>query len=155
MRPSSNICTIFRKGYLIEFFYIASQEKENFRSFPRLQALIRASLSASLSRLVALTPTELVQQRYQKYRALGHFSEWDHDKRAAEVLRIKSSKAGKVATKKSPSSSSPPSPSSLLVQHLAEEVISGKLSLYKKLAPAHMQQTAANLFSKSATIEKG
>ena len=131
-----------------------SQEKETFRSFPRLQALIRGFLSASLSRLVALTPTELVQQRYQKYRALGHFSEWDHDKRAAEVLRIKSSKAGRVVKKPSASSSSSSS-SSLLVQHLAEEVVAGKLSLYKKLAPAHMQQTAATLFSKNSSLDKG
>eukprot|EP01036_Dinobryon_divergens_P026089 gene26088-34697_t len=129
-----------------------SQEKETYRNFPLLQALIRGFLSASLSRLVALTPTELVQQRYQKYRALGHFSEWDHEKRAAEVLRIKSSKAERVIKKPSASSSS--SSSSLLVQYLAEEVVAGKLSLYKKLAPAHMQQTAATLFSKSAALDK-
>ena len=125
-------------------------ERETFKSFPRLRSLIRNFISRSLAKLQQLSADELVKQRYQKYRSLGSYAVLDEAQRAAEVDRAKAVSKKPIAASSAASTGSAGPAGCLLIQHLAEEIVLGKQSLYKKLAPSNIQLVAAKVFSKSS-----
>lgn len=114
----------------------AESARETYKSFPKLRARIESFLRASLLSLIPLSTNELVQQRYGKYRKLGTFSILDEAERTDAVETAKKASA---STKKRPltgaETSKPAVPYSLLSKHLAEEVVLGERSKYRKMAP--------------------
>jgi acetyl-CoA carboxylase carboxyl transferase alpha subunit len=119
------------------------QTQETHTSFPVLAGRIRAFLATALSQLSALSPPDLVQQRYDKFRAIGSFSQLDTAARTALVA------AANAATSKAPPrAGKPPKPAfpaasgahtrsvELLLQHLAQETVCGAHSRYRGLTPA-------------------
>lgn len=118
----------------------ADSGRETYKSFPKLRSRIECFLADSLLSLLPLSAEELVQQRYSKYRRLGTFALLDEPQR---VAAIDSAKQASVQSKQrsaitdgaaaaAPAKSSAPS---LLMQHVAKEVVLGEASKYRKLAP--------------------
>jgi hypothetical protein len=114
--------------------------RETYKSFPKLGARIEAFLRESLIALLPLTADQLVLQRYGKYRKLGTFSLLDSSERSQAV---ESAKSASASSKKraAPTGAAPAKPSaaySKLAKYLAEEVVLGERSKYRKLAPVPM-----------------
>ena len=112
-----------------------SADGENYTSFPVLRSRIHAFIEAQLTSLSAMSADEIIQHRYQKFRALGTFTLMDEQARAAAV---------EEATEKKSSPTRPAKPvvkPTLLTKHLAEEVVSGAMSRHRGLAPASCPTT--------------
>lgn len=116
-----------------------ADQLESFKSFPQLQQRIATYIAYSLQTLCNLSPEELIQQRYNKYRSLGTFALMDEAQRTAVVEAAKSSAAASLAGKAKAAPKAAPKPS-LLIKHLAEETVLGGMSKYRKLAPANMSK---------------
>ncbi len=111
--------------------------RETYKNFPKLGARIESFLRQSLMALLPLTAEQLVQQRYTKYRKLGTFSLLNGEERTRAIESAKQASAGS----KKRVADAPAKPSathSKLVKHLAEEVVLGERSKYRKLAPVPM-----------------
>ncbi|KAJ1422218.1 hypothetical protein B484DRAFT_332400 [Ochromonadaceae sp. CCMP2298] len=120
-------------GVVDDVIYEGSGEKdETYQSFPVLRARVDCFLLQSLLKLAPLSAEQLVQQRYDKYRRLGSFQELDDSLRQAAVDSAK-----QASSKKKPLPRAAPVPPSLLLQHLAGEIVLGDSSRYRKLAPAN------------------
>jgi hypothetical protein len=113
--------------------------RETFKSFPKLRARVAAFVRASLKTLLPLTTEELVQQRYGKYRKLGTFSVLDGTQRAEAVEAAKVAAA--ASNKRAANGAAKAGPAfSKLTKHLADEVVLGERSKYRKLAPVAMNK---------------
>lgn len=114
--------------------------RETFKNFPKLGARIEAFLRESLLTLLPLTADQLVHQRYGKYRKLGTFSLLDSDERAraVESAKVASASSKKRAAPAGEASTKPTAAHTKLAKHLAEEVVLGERSKYRKLAPVPM-----------------
>lgn len=112
----------------------ASAEKETYTNFPVLKSRISAFVVKSLMALSDMTGDELVQQRFDKYRALGQFATLDETGRKSA---IESAKEASTAGKKPRAAAVKPS-CSALIKHMAEELVSGPHSQYRGLAPANV-----------------
>ena len=120
----------------------AVSARETYKSFPKLRSRVEQFLRASLLQLLPLSEEELVAQRYGKYRKLGTFSLLDAEQR---LQAVDAAKVASTASKKRPAAgadapaAAPAAPVaaaySLLIKHLAEEVVLGERSKYRKLAP--------------------
>jgi hypothetical protein len=119
-------------------------QRETYQSFPKLRSRIEAFLRTSLLNLLPLSQEQLVQQRYEKYRNLGKFQELDAEARTVAVATATTASA---ASKKRPAEGAAASAApaaatgaaiSLLCKHLAEEIVLGERSKYRKLAPPAM-----------------
>lgn len=112
--------------------------RETFKSFPKLRARIESFVRASLLTLLPLSTEELVQQRYGKYRKLGTFSLLDAEQRFQAVSDAKTASASSQKRPATSAATKPAIPYSLLTKHLAEEIVLGERSKYRKLAPTAM-----------------
>jgi len=115
---------------------IWEQEGETFEDFPILKERIAAFLETSLTELLAMSPEKMVEQRFERFRGLGTFSELDEEQKA-KILE--------EATKNAKPRSRPPKPDTTpnkLVSFIANEIIKGERSLYKGLAPAGIPKVA-------------
>jgi len=124
-------------------------EAETYLHFPRLQNQLRGFISSALARLLVLEPAQLVQQRYDKYRKMGQFALLDPTMRAQELARIKSITSAKPSRKAITSSTKAAVSVCPLLQHVAEEVVGGKMSLHRHKAPPSMQTLAEKLLAKT------
>jgi hypothetical protein len=107
-----------------------SATPETYTSFPVMGTRIKHFIRKSLIELESLNDDEIVAQRYQKFRSMGKFSLLDND----NILKaIADAKATTAPPKKIQRIA--PSSASLLIKHLAEEIISGERSRFRKLAP--------------------
>jgi hypothetical protein len=132
---------------------LAGEERESFHRFPRLQGLIRTFFMQSLSRLMPLSPEELIQQRYEKYRKLGKYSLLDDSQRRQGVELAKSLSKKKVVAAAAPRCASGNAlKATPLTVHVAEETVLGKQSLFKKLVSASIGLIADRAFSKAAPL---
>lgn len=116
-------------------------DHETYKRFPNLQARISAYIQYAIHKLGAYTPEQLVSQRYTKYRALGTFALLDETERVATVERAKQASSATASKAKAGSGASKSAivPSKLCV-HVAEEVVLGVMSKYRKLCPADMMK---------------
>ena len=107
------------------------RQGESFSSFPILRERVTNFLTSSLEALGSLSAEAIVQQRYEKFRKLGTYVSLSEKERADAVKAAKESsgsKLGKRALKEDLSAS-------LLVRHLAEDLMSGSMSSFCKLSP--------------------
>lgn len=119
------------------------EARETFKSFPKLRSRIVAFVRASLRSLLPLSTEELVQQRYGKYRKLGTFSVLDAQQRAEAVEAAKTAAAG--SKKRAADGAKKAGPAhTKLTKHLAEEIVLGERSKYRKLAPVAMNTPLAS-----------
>lgn len=107
------------------------EKGETFLSFPILKSRIQTFLTKALTDLTVKSPEDLVRQRYDKFRALGTFSLLDKEQRNVAVEDAKEA----AGPKKSVTRDSSAKKHSLLIKHLAEEVVLGGMSKYRKLSP--------------------
>jgi len=107
-----------------------SASSETYKSFPVLGTRLKHFIRKSIAELEQLTDDELVAQRYTKYRNMGKFSLLDSDAMAKAIADAKATTAPPIKVQRIA-----PSSASLLIQHLAEEIISGERSKFRKLAP--------------------
>lgn len=105
-------------------------EGEAYSSFPVLKSRVEHFIASSLDALSGMSTEELIQQRYVKFRSLGTYVEMSAEERVAAIAEAKE-KSGKQAGRAAVEDVTP----SLLIQHLAVEVVSGGASRYRKLAP--------------------
>jgi hypothetical protein len=115
----------------------ADAARETYKDFPKLRSRIVSFVRSSLMTLLPLSTEQLVQQRYGKYRKLGTFSVLDEEQR---VRAVESAKAASASSKKraAEAPAKPAAAFSKLTKHLAEEVVLGERSKYRKLAPTAM-----------------
>lgn len=104
-------------------------ETESFENFPILASRIRGFILRSLNSLSDKSPSEIVSQRYAKFRALGTFDTLDENARKAAVAEAVEKSKRVARTPKDPSVPS------LLIKHLAQETVCGARSRYRELAP--------------------
>eukprot|EP00605_Chrysophyceae_sp_TOSAG23-4_P002843 GSChrysophyteH1.ASY1.ANO1.3131.1 assembled CDS len=102
---------------------------ENYENFPILASRIRGFILRSLNSLSDKSPSEIVSQRYAKFRALGTFDTLDENARK-EAVADAVAKSNRVAR-----AAKMPSTPSLLIKHLAQETVCGTRSRYRELAP--------------------
>lgn len=107
--------------------------RETYKDFPILRSRIHSFLVHSLVNLNKMSEEELVEQRYNKYRALGTYSLLEAPERTLAIEDAKSKATKKPAASTGAKGSK--RTSSLLVEHLADEVVLGGMSKYRKLAP--------------------
>jgi hypothetical protein len=106
-----------------------NESEETYTAFPILASRIEKFILDSLQELQALTKDELVQQRYDKFRSIGTFALLDSDARANAISEAN---AKRGAAKKP---SVVDNTACKLLQHIAQESISGIYSRYRNLAP--------------------
>lgn len=115
---------------------------ETFESFPILTARIRRFISSTLQRLLSLSKDELIQQRYQKYRAMGSYRTVSAPEERAALVQTAQAAAGASlaraaeSKKKAAAAAQRESCPSAIVRHLAELTVNGAASRYRGLAPA-------------------
>lgn len=116
---------------------------ETFRNFPILKSRIRAFLISTLSKLMSMSPDQLVAQRYQKFRSMGMYDEiLTADERNQAVRNAEEIVGSSSSPQKSRPSKSKSGGASKVIQHLAEETMSGTWSRYRKAAPASVPTEA-------------
>lgn len=111
-----------RLGVVDEVVY--EDLNENFEAFPVTRARVSAFIASSLASLLQMSGSDLVAQRYGKYRALGKFLELSDQERAE-----KHAEAVANATKKGRRPASDTTPCKL-VRFLAHEVLYGERSRF-------------------------
>ena len=113
---------------------------ESFQSFPVLRGRIRRYLATTLLALVPLSADQLVQHRYDKFRALGSYDELlsagDRAKAVSEAEANCSGEEAAARRKAARTGGGRPSVATKLIQHLAEETLCGDRSRFRGLAPA-------------------
>lgn len=115
-------------------------DHETYKRFPHLQARISAYIQYAIHKLGACTPEQLVAQRYTKYRALGTFALLDETQRMATIEHAKQVSSATTSKAKTASANKSASLPSKLCAHLAEEVVLGVMSKYRKLCPTDMMK---------------
>jgi pyruvate carboxylase len=115
----------------------AAAATETYKSFPHLQRRVAHYIAYSLLSLCPLSSQQLVEQRYNKYRALGTFALKGEEERRVAIEEAKRASAN---NKKRVAASNKKSTPSLLIQHLAEETVLGGMSKYRKLAPSNVSK---------------
>jgi pyruvate carboxylase len=128
--------------------------EETYRNFPQLKERITRYIKFALEDLTRKSPEELVAQRYRKYRDLGNFALLNENEREVAIAAAK--QASSSASSKSVRKLTGTKPqTSLLIHHLAEEVVLGNMSKYRKLAPISLSKayklTAAELAGRTST----
>jgi acetyl-CoA carboxylase carboxyl transferase subunit alpha len=108
---------------------------ETYRSFPILKSRIRAFLISTLSVLMAMSPDQLVAQRYQKFRSMGMYDEILTSDDRSRAVRNAEELIGSSSGQK-PRARQAKCGASKVIQHLAEETMSGTWSRYRKATPA-------------------
>lgn len=117
--------------------------RETYKHFPKLEARIRRFVFDSLLALLPLSISELVQQRYNKFRNIGTFSILDDAQRSRVIEDAKSAAAaassskGRIAPATTGSSTTILN-SSLFIKKLAHEVVLGERSKFCGKAPSSM-----------------
>lgn len=117
--------------------------RETYKHFPKLEARIRRFVFDSLIALLPLSTSELVQQRYNKFRNIGTFSILDDAQRSRVIEDAKSAAAaassskGRIAPATTGSSTTILN-SSLFIKKLAHEVVLGERSKFCGKAPSSM-----------------
>ncbi len=114
---------------------LVADQLESFKSFPNLKSRIERYIAYSIKNLCNYSSDQLVSQRYRKYRQLGTFALMNEDERKSAIAAAKVASSSGKKNSRAPNSSVTPS---LLMKHLAEEIILGTMSKYRKLAPANM-----------------
>jgi len=109
---------------------VGEDARETYANFPVLKSRVHHFISTSLRTLGAMSPTELVAHRYEKFRKMGTFSVLDSVAREAALATAEAKKGDRKRPVKQDVTPS------LLVKHLAEEIVAGTASKYRKLAPA-------------------
>ena len=107
-----------------------SATPETYTSFPVMGTRIKHFIRKSLIELESLNDEEIVAQRYQKFRSMGKFSLLDNNNMLKAMADAKATTAPPKKIQRIA-----PSSASLLIKHLAEEIISGERSRFRKLAP--------------------
>ena len=103
---------------------------ENYKHFPVLRSRVRAFVHRALLELHGKSEADIIHQRYLKYRQIGTFSEMDAAQRAAVIADAKASTSRPVREAKKSTSAS------LLVKHIAKQVVCSDSSRHRGLAPA-------------------
>lgn len=120
-------------GVVDEIIWEKAEEQnvanETYENFPVLRSRIRTFFATSLSKMMKMSVDELIAHRYSKFRSLGTFKLLGAEERSAAVEEA-NEKRGPV--KKAIRANVSPS---LLVTHLADEIVSGARSKYRKLSP--------------------
>jgi hypothetical protein len=107
---------------------------ETFKSFPVLKQRIFDFLKRSLTQLLSMSPSELITQRYNKYRKMGTFALIESDEaRALAIQQAKESvtSPAKKATSTSSQKGNDSSPLSQVLRFIAEETVCGNSSRYR------------------------
>lgn len=115
---------------------IWEEDGENFEKFSVLRERIAAFLEESLAVLLRMSKSDLVKQRYTRFRSIGNFSKLT-DAQKAKILEA-------AITSTTPKSR-PPRPDTTpnkLIKFLAEQIVNGKRSFYKGLSPPGMTKVA-------------
>ncbi len=110
--------------------YDGDKELETFAQFPVLRSRIHNFLRTSFDFLNKLSGDQLVSHRYGKFRKMGTFQILDEERRKQLIFEAEA-KVGNAKKGKAENSNVP----SLLVKHLAQEIVCGGSSRYRKLAP--------------------
>lgn len=117
-----------------------SENGETFDNFPVLKARITHFIAKSLHQLMTLPTSELISQRYGKYRAMGTYSLLNEAQREINIKKaIEASGialADAAAKKKAAVAAVTLEKPCKLVEYLADLTINGALSRYRGLAPA-------------------
>mmetsp|Transcript_6346 Transcript_6346/g.19249 ORF Transcript_6346/g.19249 Transcript_6346/m.19249 type:complete len:1231 (+) Transcript_6346:36-3728(+) len=137
-------------GVVDEVIY--EKTDETFEAFPVTQRRIAAFVASHLAKLIAASEADLVQQRYDKYRALGEFLELAPDQREHKLAEAKAR-----PEKKRPARAAAAEPCKL-VTYLATQVLHSERSRFMGLAPPKcpLDPPAAPVVdpsSSSATVE--
>lgn len=112
----------------------ATSAPETFQSFPVLKRRIFDFLKRSLVSLTSMSPSELVAQRYTKYRKMGTFALIEsEDARKVAVQQAKDSvkTPAKKGTSTASQKSSESSPLPQVLRFIAEETVCGNSSRYR------------------------
>ena len=96
-----------------------------------LRARVHHFLSTSIASLRAKTASELIDQRYKKFRSLGTYLSLSTEEREKLVEETSNRGANKAAS----ASKNKDVSASLLIQHLANDVVTGSSSVFRGLAP--------------------
>ncbi|GAB5034711.1 pyruvate carboxylase [Nannochloropsis oceanica] len=102
---------------------------ESFEHCPHLRASLRNFLADSLKELGALSADELINQRFQKYRAMGKYALYDEGKKHALLKEITAAVGDRRKPKKTASKHNP-TPGRLL-SFIAHETVHGERSFFK------------------------
>jgi len=103
---------------------------ETYKDFPVLRSRVRAFIQSALKELNGLDAQKIIAQRYAKYRAMGTFSLMDAEARASAVV------AAKADSKRPSREPRNKTTASLLIKHLAQQVVCSESSRHRGLAPA-------------------
>ena len=119
----------------------AGEGGENYQNFPILKSRIRSFLISTLDTLMAMSPEQLVSQRYSKFRSMGMYDEiLSPEDRALAVRRaeesVQAAGQGKARGRQVQATASK------IIQFLAEETMSGTWSRYRKSCPAALPTEA-------------
>ena len=102
---------------------------EDYTAFAVLAGRIAHFVQSSLEQLGALSAEQIVQQRYAKFRSMGTFALLSQEERLRAIAEAQEKKG---AVKRPPKTDKSPCK---LVQHLAQEIVTGTYSRYRGLAP--------------------
>lgn len=122
-----------------------SSSSETYLSFPILASRIVKFIYNSLVHLDSLSPKEIQDHRYAKFRLIGSFDLLNEEERRSALLEANEKKS---SIKRPVKEDTTPSK---LITHLAEEVVSGSMSKYRKLAPPSASLPAADIPSFSSS----
>ena len=127
-------------GVVDEIIWETAPDGESYLHFPVLQSRISSFLQRSLLSLMNKSSSELVSQRYQKYRSMGTFALIDSpDEREARVAMAKEQYAtagGGKKNKPNTNNAAKNVPFNQLLGFIAEETVSGNSSRYRKATQA-------------------
>jgi acetyl-CoA carboxylase carboxyl transferase alpha subunit len=112
---------------------IWEKEGENYESFPTAANNLVSFLETSLDELQAMSKDQLVEQRYNKFRAMGKFKEYAKEERQALVTAA-------PEEKKRNRPEIPAAPK--IVEFLMERTLKGEHSFYKGKGPAGCPRAA-------------
>jgi acetyl-CoA carboxylase carboxyl transferase alpha subunit len=115
---------------------LQEQDGENAANGARVMSEIQAFFIKSLAKLTKLSPDQLVQHRYKKFRRMGKFTELTED----AVKQAKSSI--KPASRPSRAPASSMGPQSKTLKYLADRTINSPWSAYLGKEPAGILQPA-------------
>lgn len=138
----------------------AGAVEETFKSFPQLKERITKYITFAMSDLQARSKQELVEQRYRKYRELGTFALMNADEREAAIVAAKSASSAAASSAKKPATATASATASstapaLIIKHLAEDIVLGTMSKYRKLAPTHLSKALKITAKDVTTSESG
>lgn len=106
---------------------IYEKQGESFENCPHLRSSLRTFIADSLKELAPLSPDELVNQRFRKYRAMGKYAVYDESKKRVLLEEITASVGDKKPAKVAKRNPTP----GRLISFLANETVHGERSFYK------------------------